>query len=136
MLACAYTHRHTHSHTHTHTHTHGAAAGSGEKERLQPVGAGRRMRTVGRMAAPDIHSLQLLPDEQAIWKWILQSNSLAVSSHQISPPNELFKALQPQDFSLWYQKNLGSETSRLRLLPAAFSAGLLPGAWTPASLDV
>ena len=83
--------------TYTHTHTRVAMAKSGEWERLQPAEAGRRMRTVRRVAAPDIQSLQLLPDEQAIWKWILQSNSLAVSSHQISPLNELFKALQPQD---------------------------------------
>ena len=90
MSAC------THTHTHTHTHTRGAGAGSGEWECLQPVEAGRWMRIVGRVAAPDIQSLQLLPEEQAIWKWILQSNSLAVSSHQISPPNELFKALNPR----------------------------------------
>ena len=93
VCACAY----AHTHTHTHTHTRGAVAKSGEWERLQPAEAGRPMWTVGRVAAPDIQSLQLLPDEQAIWKWILQSNSLAVSSHQISPLNELFKALQPQD---------------------------------------
>lgn len=68
-----------------------------EQERPQPEEARRQlgMWDLGRMAASDIQSRWLLTDQQAIWQWILQSNTLAVSSHQVSPQNELFKALKP-----------------------------------------